>query len=195
MKSKHIIVGILCAIMFSGCKPTERQAQFPSGNGASSETVSNENSDSFVSESEADHNQAFKIGDLITTKNWEITVDSVEVLSKITTDYGSFEPDEGNKYVVANVTAKNIGKEASVFFPTVGLKKYIRAKIVYGDYGFSGTNLIGHSEDMHDSNINPLSIKSGIMAFSVASDVADNTDELSLVFSEGSDTYTVSFAN
>lgn len=201
MKNKQIIVAsVMCVALLSGCGTTTNETPAQSATEStpiaesSSTTMNDEESSSEISSEETKVEQTFKIGETVTTQNWEITVNSIEALSEVKDDFMGFKPDEGNKYVVANVTVKNIGKEADSFLPSFGLNDDISAKLMYEDYEFSGTNLIGHSEDMHDAHINPLSSKTGIMAFSVAADVADKIDELSLVFSEGDNKYTVSFA-
>lgn len=208
MKNKQIIVAsVVCATLLSGCGVTPRETPVQSADettvqstvktAESTPTIESSSATKSEEESSSEENsveQNFKIGETITTQKWEITVDSVNATEEIKEDYGGFKADEGNKYVVVNVSVKNIGKEADTFLPSFGLSDDIHAKIMYEDYEFSGTNLLGSDNDIHDAYINPLSTKSGIMAFSLASEIADKTNELSLVISEGDNTYRVSFS-
>ena len=72
--------------------------------------------------------------------------------------------------------------------------KDIKAKLVYGEYDFSSTNLLGYSEDLHNTALNPLSSKTGVIAFSVTKDIAD-LSALNLVFFTNNESYTFLLAN
>jgi len=125
------------------------------------------------------------IGDTATLQNWEITVTDFYLTTKIDGDYSAYySPDEGNQYAVVAVSAANKGKESDVFLPTYSLTNDIRAKIYYQEeYEYSPTNILGYRQDMHDSSMNPLTTKEGIIAFSLPNLVADSSDALLLTFS------------
>ncbi len=129
------------------------------------------------------------MGDAVTLGNWEITVDSVEVKDKIMAagGYGSYTPDKGNKYVVIHMTVKNTGKEMDSFLPSFSSVNDVRADVLYqDDYSFSASQLLGESDDLHDSSVNPLSQKTGYIAFEIAEDAA-NSGELELRLTQGED--------
>ncbi len=134
---------------------------------------------------------AFAIGDTATLGDWEINVTEFEFTTNIKADYGSFSPEDGNQYGVAYVSVTNTGKESGRFLPSIGMNDDVQAKILYGDgYEFSAANLLGHSDDLHDSALNPLTSKNGLIAFQLPQTVADSTDPLTLVFSAGKDKVT-----
>ena len=184
---------ILAITILSGCAPAKEGNQ--SSNQTSSVAQTNSDTPSSDNNSSEDSSEAnsdvekYKIGDTVKTEGWEITVNSVDAVEKIQADYGSFKPEEGSKYVVLNVTVKNLSTESSTFLPSFSTNRDVRAKIKYQEYEFSATNLLGHSEDLHNTGLNPLSSKTGIIAFSIASDVAEKTDELRLVISENKKEY------
>lgn len=192
MKTKKILAAALCTMLLSGCGVQRVIENNRSENSSSTADRNSGTSTSDVPETSAASEEAevagYNVGDTAQLGDWEITVNSVEAVDSIQNTYGAFKPDEGNKYIAINVTAKNLGTEKSTFLPTYGFSGTIGAKIVYGEYEFSGTNLLGYDDDLHDTSLNPLSSKTGIMAFSVAEEVAEDLSELHLVFSEkGSD--------
>lgn len=134
--------------------------------------------------------KTYNIGDSVALKDWEITVTDFKIVDSISANYGTFSPDEeGNKYAQVFVSVTNNGKQADNFLPSYGYGDDVNAKLLYGNgYEFSATNLLGYSNEMHDSTINPLSSKSGEIAFNISGVVANSEDELLLQFNSGSDT-------
>ena len=131
----------------------------------------------------------YNIGESATLKDWEISVTDMKIVKSIAASYGSFSPNEkGNKYVQVFVTATNNGKQSERFLPTVGIGDDVNAKIFFGDgYEFSGTNLLGYDNDMHDSTVNPLSSQTGEIVFEVPKAVHKSKDELQIHFTAGND--------
>lgn len=131
------------------------------------------------------------VGEKTTLGDWEITLDSFKVTAEIQNTFGSFSADEGNKFVVTTLTVKNNGTQSDTFmssFP-VGNKDVV-SKIFYkGTYEFSGSNLLGHKEDLHNQSLNPLSSLTGIMAYEVADEAAES-DELVLTLTLGDESVT-----
>lgn len=125
------------------------------------------------------------IGDSATLGDWEISVTDFYYTDKIDmTSYTYYHPDEGNQYAVVAVQVANKGKDASTFLPTYSLSNDVRAKVYYaGEYEYSATNLLGVNEDLHDSTMNPLASKEGIIVFSVPDEVVNGEDSLCLTFS------------
>lgn len=139
---------------------------------------------------------AVAMGDTVALGVWEITVESVEVKDKIMAagGYGSYSPDEGNKYVVVHMTVKNTGKEMDSFLPSISMGSNVWAEVLYQDeYSFSASQLLGESDDLHDSSVNPLSQKTGYIAFEIAEDAA-NSGELELRLTQGENEVRIALA-
>ena len=124
----------------------------------------------------------FKIGDTATFNNWEISVTEFSFKDKLAdNDYFYFSPDEGNKFAVVSLQITNTNKEAQTFLPSFSYGDDIRARICFADeYVYQATNLIGYEAELHDSTMNPLTTKNGVIAFDVPEIVT--TSEESLVF-------------
>lgn len=126
------------------------------------------------------------IGEVAMLNNWNITVDEVQIMQSVPDNYGKFDAGEGNQYLLVSVSVSNEGKEAGIFLKSFGLSDDVSTLVIYGDgYEFSPTMLLGYSKSMVDSSINPLSSKSGDIAFEIPDSVADTTDELILQFTAG----------
>lgn len=128
------------------------------------------------------------VGEMTTLGDWEITLNSYEVTDSIKATYGSFSPDEGNKYVSVELTIKNIGTTADTFLPSFSFgNKDISAKIKYQEkYEYTASNLLAHDSDLHDKTTNPLSSLTGIIAFEIIEEAAIS-DELTFVLTLGKD--------
>ncbi len=119
--------------------------------------------------------------------DWGIIVTNAEISERIKeNDFAGFNPEEGNKYLAIEIAVTNNGKNASTFLPNFGMADSISAKILYqNDYEFSATQLLGYSKDLHNTSVNPLSTKSGVVAFEIPDSVASSEEELILVISAG----------
>lgn len=183
-KTSIVAVAAICAVVLSGCGLPPTQST-PTNTNTESKPQPAVSSSIETSSSNPTEEIKYHVGDTIKTKNFEIIVNSVEAKSEIPNgNYTKFKPDEGNKYLTVNLTVKNVSKESATFLPYVGMTKDLHAKIMYQDYEYSGTNLLGYSEDLHNSHLNPLSSKTGVIVFSVPSDIAAKPDELTLLFTE-----------
>lgn len=111
-------------------------------------------------------------------------------MDSIAGSLGSFSPkEEGNTYVQVFVTVKNTGKTADSFLPSFCIGDDVNAKVLYSDgYEFTASNLLGYTNDLHDSTINPLSSKTGEIVYEIPSEVVNSEEPLLLQFSSGNDT-------
>lgn len=99
-----------------------------------------------------------------------------------------FDPDSGNQYAVVSMTVENTGKTSASFLPTFSMNEDVSAKIIYNkDYEYSATQLLGYDLDLHDSSLNPLTSKSGNIAFEVPAAVVTGSESIVIVFSQGDD--------
>lgn len=178
MKQLLIIAILVISLLLAGCssvvEPAKTGEEDEKANGDEVDTV------------EASAPKAHEIGETITFGIWEITLNLFTTSSEIEADYLCFKPDEGNIYLVGNITIKNIGTDAGTFLPSFSLSQDVRARIIYdGTYEFTPINLLGHNDDLHDETINPLSSKTGIIVFSVAEEAAESEKSLVLILEQG----------
>ena len=199
MKKKFLLVLVLVlAVMVTACGDGASQSTSPS------EAPTPDNTSAVATQPPADIRPVisaepiaciFAIGQTVMLGEWEITLDSFDVVPEIAASYGSFQPDGGNVYVVTSLTIKNLAKEAATFLPMVSMSDDIRAKVLYqGEDEYSSTSLLGHDTDLHDRNLNPLSSTEGIIAFEIVEDVATSGD-LTLNLSNGVESITFDLSN
>lgn len=123
-----------------------------------------------------------KIGKKGKLNDWTITITKVQFLNKIPNgDYLAFEPEKGNKYLQVSMKIRNNAKSAETIFPSYSYGDGITTVVLYkDDYEFSATHLLGLSNELHDSTINPLSSKKGLLAYEVPKKVASSSKPLFL---------------
>lgn len=130
------------------------------------------------------------LGETGTISNWNVTINKISFKDQVSdNEFTAFTPDsEGNKFLIIELQAENTGKEAAQFLPSFSINDDINAKVFFGDgFEFSMTNLLGYEKNLLDSTINPLSSKSGEIAFEVPKKVYDSKEALTLNFSAGND--------
>lgn len=190
-KTFYAMAAALCMIAgMASCSADSSQSTAASTPAASSAPASSVAAQSeTVAEPEA---ESFSIGETSTLGNWGITVTGFEVTDRIEADYsGYFSPEEGNHYGVVSLSVINNGKESDTFLPSFALSGDVSAGIYFGDgYEFASTMLLAYSKDIHNSALNPLSSKEGVIIFSLPDVVTSSEDPLTLVFVAGSDTVT-----
>ncbi len=118
---------------------------------------------------------------------WEITLDDHYFTDSISiNDFMSFTADEGDQYLVVDLTVSNTGKQAETFLPSVYFDTDLQAYLYYDeDYEFSASKLMGLTDDLHDRFFNPLITKSGIIVFAIPESIIDDEKPLELTFSMG----------
>lgn len=186
-KTKLIVVTAAVSCVLMACAESSTPTTTTS---ASTEAVTESIAETTAEEStdveKETASETVPMGQTAPLNNWNITVSNMKILESIDDGYGSFIPDEGNKYLLVTATAENTGKEADTFLPSFGLNDDVSAKVLYGDgYEFSLTQLLGYSKDLINSTINPLSSKEGDIAFELPNSVADSTEPLIIEFSSG----------
>lgn len=118
---------------------------------------------------------------------WEITLDDHYFTDSINiNDFMSFTVDEGNQYLVLDLTVSNTGKKGITFLPSFYFDTDLKANLYYDeDYEFSASKLLGINDDLHDRSFNPLVTKSGFIVFVVPESIVDDEKSLMLTFSMG----------
>lgn len=169
-------------------EPEEMQEEMQEEEPKEEEPKEEENQEEEIQEEE-NQEEIFNINEVAVLKDWEIIVTDAKIVDSIASDYGSFSPKEdGNKYIQVFVSIENKGKTADNFLPSFGMGDDVKAKVNYGDgYEFSSTNLLGYSNELHDSTVNPLSSKTGEIAFDIPDSVASAEDALIIQFISGND--------
>lgn len=191
MKKRKLIMAVAalgCVLTACGGNPQTSTNTTPTSTEAVVETTT-ETTAADTPEPETETSaEVVAMGQTSPLKNWNITVTNMQMLESIDDGYGSFKPDDGNKYLLVTATAENTGKEADTFLPSFGMADDVSAKVLYGDgYEFSLTQLLGYSKDLINSTINPLSSKEGDIAFELPNSVADSTEPLIIEFTAGND--------
>jgi len=125
------------------------------------------------------YGETYKIGD------WEITVNSVEIVSEVQKIFGTYEPEEGSKCIVAELTVKNVGKEMNTFLPYFGTSNDLSVSIQIGSYTFKAVDPITllSDDNLQATKLNPLESSTGIIVFSVAEEALESADDIILTFS------------
>ena len=134
------------------------------------------------------------LGSKTSIGEWEIKVKKAEVKSDIDNGMYVFEPSKGSKYVCITATVRNNGKKEGTFIPTVGYaNKDIFATLYYQDkYEYKCVDLINYKKDLCDLKIQPLTSKTGIIAFDVPKKVAKKKGNLTLKIGTDTDFATYS---
>ena len=115
--------------------------------------------------------KAAKLGD------WKFTVSKVTTKKKINTSkYMEATAKEGNLLVLASLSVTNNGKKKTAFLPRVGREDtMITATLIYKDgYEYQPSIITGYDKDIAGKEIDPLSKKSGVIAFDVPKKVAND---------------------
>ncbi|MDR1615957.1 MAG: DUF4352 domain-containing protein [Syntrophomonadaceae bacterium] len=106
---------IVIAIGAIGLNMRGGESTTPISSTANMPTTSTESKETSSTESKS---TTFSIGDLITAKDFEITVDDVGFTNKVGGQYLSSTPAEGGIYVTLDVSYKNISNEPKSSFRT-----------------------------------------------------------------------------
>lgn len=196
-KIKLLVLTLGTATLLAACSsPSNTSADSPSETittvaaETDTETAAETTAETTEANTQAEtENNGLSVGQMAVMGDWEIILDSFEITDAIDNTFGSFVPADGNKYVVANVTVKNTGTAADTFVGSYTFgNEDVRSKILYQDkYEYSGTNLLGYSDDLHNKSLNPLTTLTGVLAFEVV-DEAASSGELQLVFTLGKET-------
>lgn len=187
-KSFYVMAAALCiAASLASCGSSSSTSQATAESAAAASTPAASSEAPAASET-----AGLAIGETATLGDWSIAVTGFNVADSISADYsGYFSPDEGNHYGVVSLSITNNGKQSASFLPSFSLSDDVSAEIHFGDgYEFTPTTLLGYSQDLHDSTLNPLSSKDGVVVFELPDSVTSSTEPLSLVFSAGFDSVT-----
>lgn len=118
--------------------------------------------------------------------DWKITFDGFSFTDRIDDEFMYFSPDQGNQYLTVSLSVENTGKKAGTFLPSIAFENDTTATVYYADeYEYQPTGLLGYSDCLNASTINPLASKDGILAFSVPDLVADSDEPLKIVIAAG----------
>lgn len=171
---------VICAIISVSQSLSKKGSNTTNNaNNSSNNTVNNQSN----TEKLININEEGSIGD------WTVIITNVEITDKISENsVVGFKPADGNKYLKIDCTVTNNGTDAHTFLPVVATKNDTSAKILYqSEFEYSASTLLGSSNDIHSTGVNPLSTKSGIVVFEIPDSVAESSEELILVISAGND--------
>lgn len=156
------IFALIGALSSKFAPVSEKGASSSAGSAGSSET----------------QNAPVKIGTEISNKKVSIKVNSVKEASSISdsTGYLKYTPDGGGKYIIVNITAKNVGNELYSF-----VVNNFQAKSSDGKQ-YSPSVLITGNNYLNSGSMNPGLSETGNIAFEVPKSVTPST--LTLEFQE-----------
>lgn len=185
-KAKLMTMAVIATAALTACGGTSTEETTTQAATEATEQSKEATEETTEAETEAEtQSESVAIGNPAKLGDWTITVDNAQILDAVPDSYGEFTPDEGNKYLLVSLTATNDGKEAGRFMPSFGLSDDMSAIVIYGEgYEFVQTQLMGYSKSMTNSTINPLSSKSGDLAFEVPNTVAESTEPIILKVTE-----------
>lgn len=189
MKKTSIIV-LLTTLFLTSCAAPRNDSVQPSEAGQSTEAMSTPKPTPEPTPEPTAEPQN-QVGDTVMLGDWEITLLGCEITEKVSANqYLAFKADDGNKYVVVTLSVKNTATTADTFLPSFSMGDDVRAKLLYQtEYEFSATNMLGHSDELHDTTLNPLSSIEGLIAFQIVEEAAV-PEELELVLSQGKESVT-----
>lgn len=185
MRKKILALGVCCALIFSGCSMSSEEIQdaVNAGIEAAQDQAAKSQETEAPQETEGPQEEEISLGKKVTLlDDWKVTVKKMEVKNSIDKGGGFvFKSDKGQTYVCVTMTIKNNGKEAAKLFPRVGMRDTMcTATLFYDDYEYKPTSLIGFDKDLMDKTIQPLTGKTGIVAFQVPKKVAKKKKKLKL---------------
>lgn len=134
----------------------------------------------------------FKIGEIATLGNWEISITDMKIVDHIDiSNYSSYTPDGSDKYIQVFASITNNGKKSDKFLPSYSFGDDVSVRLLYNtDYEYNSSILLGYDKDLHDSTLNPLTSIDGEIVFSVPEKITSSKEELLLVFFVGEDSVT-----
>jgi len=159
---------------------TQEVAEAVENEGAEDEVVEVATEDEEVVEEEIITTVA--LGDTFEIDGFEITLQGVEIVDWVERENSSrtswgWEPDEGSKFVLVELSATNNNTEATEMFSRFSRRGEMGARIMYRDsFEFLRTDFLGWEYRLEGVNVNPLSTISGKIPFMVP-DVALDGDE------------------
>jgi hypothetical protein len=126
----------------------------------------------------AEFGTAYVLGD------WEVTVNSVEFISKIPMSYLAFDAGDGNVYAVINATVTNKGKESAQFQESFAFGEWVDIKLLYdNDYEYSPVNLLGYDNSFDNISIPALSTKTANIVIKTPELIQNDKNNAEIIFS------------
>lgn len=126
---------------------------------------------------------AYKVGD------WEVTVNSIEFADEMRdSQYLSFDPGEGNLFLVINISVTNKWKKTDSFQKSSEAGNYVGIKLIYdGWYEYEPVSLPSYSNSFIDENIPALSSKTGDIIIKLPELIRNEKDKAEIIFSYAKD--------
>lgn len=116
----------------------------------------------------------FHIGETALISGFEFTLNGYRIEERIdTSKYFYSKPDDGNKYLCFDVHLKNVDTKSHSFLSTISFSNDVHAEVLYGEYTYSPTNVLGYDKDIIDEVYQPLQTADGVIAFQLPMEVLD----------------------
>lgn len=139
------------------------------------------------SESTPTHVKSYEIG------TWEVSFINANFQKSISSGFlTEFKAEEGSQFLVIKLKVTNKSKKMNTFLPAFSVGNDVNVKVFHDEYTFSASNLIGLSNDLHYTYLNPLESKEGIIAFSIPEDIIQKGNLVFVITSGQNDlTFTI----
>ena len=124
---------------------------------------------------------------------WEVSFINANFQKSISSGFlTEFKAEEGSQFLVIKLKVTNKGKKMNTLLPAFSVGDDVNVKVFHDEYTFSASNLIGLSNDLHYTYLNPLESKEGIIAFSIPEDIIQKGNLVFVITSGQNDlTFTV----
>lgn len=155
-----IVVVVIGAIASQGGDDTPKLSADQGASQGQEQAASGTTGD--VSEGEAEAPEFFKLGETVETKVMKVTLTNME-----TSEGEEFlEPDEGNEFVLLDLTIENISDKDIVISSILGFNAYVDDSAMNEDY----TALTSAKKETMDATVAPGKKMSGTLGYQVPKD-------------------------
>ena len=168
-KKISLVIGLILFVVLAAGSVGGSSSSSPSSSTSSS---SSEKKETKSKEKEKPKEEIGKLGTPYVTNHFEVTAKEVTVKKSVQAGYDSLDPEEGAKYVVINVTAKNISNESKTLVTS--------GKLLLGD-GADQIELLHDESILADGygtfldSVNPKLSKSTKIVYKIPAEYAEKT--------------------
>ncbi len=171
-KKISLVIGLILFVVLAAGSIGGSSSSSSSSPSSSTSSSSSEKKDTKAKEKEKPKEEIGKLGTPYVTNHFEVTAKEIAVKKSVQAGYDSLDPEEGAKYVVINVTAKNISNESKTLITS--------GKLLLGE-GADQIELLHDESILADGygtfldSVNPKLSKSTKIVYKIPAEYADKT--------------------